>query len=201
MFRDCENTKKISKCDFGTIIVNSKNMNQALHYHDQFEHLYSAHDSFFKRIIAKYFSGEEHADVQQEFAIHLYFLFEKKYQTDASLFDSKAWLRTVVTHFCISYLRKQKAQKNAVWENTTTAFVLKATEDQLDREQQIIGLMQQALGCVDKHEALILKMKYMYQKPSKEIEQRLGIQYADVQINRIKAKIRKKLNRTDLDWL
>jgi len=44
-------------------------------------------------------------------------------------------------------------------------------------------------------------MKYMYNKPSKEIEQKLSIQYADVQINRIKAKIRKKLNRSDLDWL
>jgi len=176
-------------------------MSQAIHYHDQFEQIYNAHNSFFKRIISKYFSGDTHADVQQEFAIHLYSIFEKKYPRDAALFDSKAWLRTVVTHFCISYLRKQKAQKNAVWENTTTAFILKATDDQLDRERQIVELMQQALGCVDKHEALILKMKYMYQKPSKEIEQKLGIQYADVQINRIKAKIRKKLDRTDLEWL
>jgi hypothetical protein len=44
-------------------------------------------------------------------------------------------------------------------------------------------------------------MKYMYQKSSKEIEQRLGLQYVDVQINRIKLKIRKKLATTDHSWL
>jgi hypothetical protein len=41
----------------------------------------------------------------------------------------------------------------------------------------------------------------MYQKSSKEIEQRLGLQYVDVQINRIKLKIRKKLATTDHSWL
>jgi len=98
-------------------------------------------------------------------------------------------------------LRRKKAQKNEVWVNTTTTAILKATENNLEREMLLTELMQQALGCVDKFDALILKMKYMYNKPSKEIEQKLSIQYADVQINRIKAKIRKKLNRSDLDWL
>ncbi len=176
-------------------------MNQAVHFHDQFECIYHANGTFFKRIIAKYFSGEEHADVQQEFAIHLYLIFEKKFETDAALFDSQAWLRKVVTHFCISQLRKNQSQKNAVWVNTTTTAILKASDNCVEKEMLITELMYQALGSVDKFEALILKMKYIYQKPSKEIERRLGIQYADVQINRIKAKIRKKLNRTDLDWL
>lgn len=166
-----------------------------------FEHVYAAQLPFFKRIIAKYFSGEELADTLQEFSIHFFLLFEKKYHTDSALFDSKAWLRTVVTHYCISQLRKKQAQKNTVWEKTTTTVILKAEDQQIEKELLIQEMMQQALGCVNKFEALLLKMKYMYQKPSKEIEQILGIQYADVQINRIKAKIRKKLSRTDLDWL
>lgn len=176
-------------------------MSQAVPHPILFEQIYNAQVPFFKKIIAKYFSSDEQADIQQEFAIHFFFLFEKKYEKDTALFDSKAWLRTVVTHYCISQLRRKKAQKNAVWVNTTTTAILKATENSLEREMMLAELMQQALGCVDKFDALILKMKYMYNKPSKEIEQKLSIQYADVQINRIKAKIRKKLNRSDLDWL
>ncbi|MFM8596045.1 MAG: sigma-70 family RNA polymerase sigma factor [Flavobacteriales bacterium] len=176
-------------------------MNQAAAHPILFEQIYNAQVPFFKKIIAKYFSSDEQADIQQEFAIHFFFLFEKKYEKDAALFDSKAWLRTVVTHYCISQLRRKKAQKNEVWVNTTTTAILKATENNLEREVLLLELLNHALGCVDKQEALILKMKYMYQKPSKEIEQKLGVQYVDVQISRIKAKIRKKLNRTDLHWL
>ncbi|MEY3075151.1 MAG: hypothetical protein RJB25_789, partial [Bacteroidota bacterium] len=52
-----------------------------------------------------------------------------------------------------------------------------------------------------KKEALILKMKYEYKRSSKEIERRLDVQYVDVLIARIKAKIKKKMGRMELDWL
>ncbi|MEN9743148.1 MAG: hypothetical protein RLZZ65_953 [Bacteroidota bacterium] len=183
------------------IIVNCVFMNQLALQHQSFEEIYQAHTTFFKRIIAQYFPSSEQQDVLQEFAIHFYFLFEKKYPADAALFDSKAWLRTVLSHFCVSMLRKKNAQKNAVWVQTTTQAILIASTDQIERETLLIELLHASLGCVNKQEALVLKMKYMYQKSSRDIERILGIQYADVQINRIKAKIRKKLNRTDLTWL
>jgi tRNA 2-selenouridine synthase SelU len=44
-------------------------------------------------------------------------------------------------------------------------------------------------------------MKYEYKRSSKEIEQRLGLQHVDVLISRIKAKIKKKLGRIELDWM
>jgi len=176
-------------------------MNQAAYTNRAFEPIFTSQVPFFKRIIAKYFSADEQADVLQEFSIHFFLLYEKKYQVHAELFDSKAWLRTIVTHFCISLVRKKKAQKNAVWENTINTAILRAAESEVAREHELISLMSLALGCVTKQEALILKMKYMYQKSSKEIEQRLGLQYVDVQINRIKLKIRKKLATTDHSWL
>lgn len=71
----------------------------------------------------------------------------------------------------------------------------------IGKEQAIQALYQEALGCVSKKEALILKMKYEYKRSSKEIEQRLAVQYVDVLIARIKLKIKKKIQRTDLDWL
>jgi DNA-directed RNA polymerase specialized sigma subunit len=69
------------------------------------------------------------------------------------------------------------------------------------REFALQALYLEALGCVDKKEALILKMKYEYKRRSKEIEQRLAIQHVDVLISRIRAKIKKKIGRIDLDWL
>jgi DNA-directed RNA polymerase specialized sigma subunit len=54
---------------------------------------------------------------------------------------------------------------------------------------------------VSKKEALVLKMKYEYKRSTKEIEHRLELQHVDVLIARIKAKIKKKMGRIELDWL
>lgn len=167
----------------------------------QFETMYAAQQRFFKHIIGRYFEGAQQQDVLQEFAIHLFTLFIKKQQDNAHLFDSKAWLRAILVNFCISQLRKEQAQKNSVWKKTATQHVLVADEIIIGKEELIQSLYAEALGCVSKKEALILKMKYEYKRSSKEIEQRLGVQYVDVLITRIKAKIKKKMVRTDSDWL
>ena len=76
-----------------------------------------------------------------------------------------------------------------------------AKEASLHQELEIKLLYQQALGCVTKKEALVLKMKYEYKRSTKEIERRLALQHVDVLIARIKAKIKKKMGRVELDWL
>ena len=167
----------------------------------QFETMYAAQQRFFKHIIARYFEGAQQQDVLQEFAIHLYTLFTQKHQDNAHLFDSKAWLRAILVNFCISQLRKDQAQKNSVWKKTATQHVLVADHMLIGKEEAIQSLYLEALGCVSKKEALILKMKYEYKRSSKEIEQRLGIQFVDVLITRIKAKIKKKMGRIETDWL
>jgi DNA-directed RNA polymerase specialized sigma subunit len=98
-------------------------------------------------------------------------------------------------------LRKDQAQKNSVWQQTRVHHVLVAQEFAPQREFELQALYFEALGCVDKKEALVLKMKYEYKRSSKEIEQRLGLQHVDVLISRIKAKIKKKLGRIELDWM
>ena len=169
--------------------------------HSQFESLYATQQRFFKQIIARYFDGPQQQDVLQEFAIHLFSLLQQKQDTDAHLFESQAWLRTVLVHFCISLLRKEQAQKNRVWTKTSTQYVLVADEMILGKEQALKALYEEALGCVSKKEALILKMKYEYKCSSKEIERRLGIDYVDVLINRIKTKIKNKMGKMELEWL
>jgi len=172
----------------------------SIHY-SQFESLYAAQQRFFKHIIARYFDGAQQQDVLQDFSIHLFALLTQKQAENAHLFDSKAWLRTVLVHFCISQLRKDQAQKNSVWKQTTVQHILVAKEATLHQELEIQMLYQQALGCVTKKEALVLKMKYEYKRSAKEIERRLELQHVDVLIARIKAKIKKKMGRIELDWL
>lgn len=169
--------------------------------HQQFESLYAHEQRFFKHIIARYFDGAQQQDVLQDFSLHLYGLLAKHQPENAHLFDSQAWLRKVLVHFCISQLRKDQAQKNSVWQQTTVYHVLVAQEFAPQREFELQALYFEALGCVDKKEALVLKMKYEYKRSSKEIEQRLGLQHVDVLISRIKAKIKKKLGRIELDWM
>ena len=88
-----------------------------------------------------------------------------------------------------------------MWKQTTVHHVLVAQQASNLHELELQTLYLQALGCVTKKEALILKMKYEYKRSSKEIERRLDVQYVDVLIARIKAKIKKKMGRMELDWL
>ena len=165
-----------------------------------FELYLQSEKRFIEQIIARYFRGELRHDVLQELSIHLFFIYNQNFESKAHLFDSRAWLRTVVVNFCISQLRKEQAQKNSVWSQSTTSINLKADEHASINEDQMQLLYNAALGFVSKKEALILKMKYEYKCTSKEIERRLKIQYVDVLIARIKARIRKKMGRIDLEY-
>jgi RNA polymerase sigma factor (sigma-70 family) len=168
--------------------------------HSQFESLYATQQRFFKYIIARYFEGPQQQDVLQDFAIHLFVLLHRKKDADVHLFESKAWLRKVLVHFCISQLRREKAQKNNVWTKTITQHIIVADEMILGKEQALKELYQEALGCVSKKEALVLKMKYEYKCSAKEIERRLGLPHVDVLLGRIKAKIKNKMGRIELEW-
>lgn len=164
-----------------------------------FETVLRAQQRFFERIIARYFKGAQQQDVFQEFCVHLHALYLQKSPTKAQLFDSKAWLRTVLVHFCISQLRKEKAQKNSVW-NQTTVVVNLAADAVVLNELELQALYEAALGCVSKKEALVLKLKFEYKCTAKEIEQKLDVQHVDVLIGRIKEKIRKKMGSINLEF-
>lgn len=166
----------------------------------RFEFVLSHHQRFFERIIAQYFKGEQKQDVFQEFSLHLFGLYQQKFPNDAHLFDSKAWLRTILVNFCISQIRKEQAQKNSVWTKTSSLVILISDELVKLSEDDVQNLYTAALGCVSKKEALILKMKFEYKCTAKEIERRLGVQHADVLIARIKEKVRKKMGRIDLEF-
>lgn len=174
-------------------------MKPTAHFYSSFEKLLHVQQRYFQHIIARYFKGVQQQDVFQEFCIHLHVIYVQKYHDNAQLFDSKAWLRTVLVNFCISQLRKEQAQKNSVWKQTTVVDQLVA-DTQVLQEAELQALYEAALGCVSKKEALVLKLKFEYKCSSKEIEHKLGLQHVDVLIARIKEKIRKKMGRIYLEF-
>jgi hypothetical protein len=96
-------------------------MHQAAYTPRAFEPIFTSQVPFFKRIIAKYFSADEQADVLQEFSIHFFLLYEKKHQVHAELFDSKAWLRTVVMPFGkIPSIRRYFGPLKVKWRESTS---------------------------------------------------------------------------------
>ncbi|MEN9700543.1 MAG: hypothetical protein RLZZ301_1741 [Bacteroidota bacterium] len=161
------------------------------------EQVLETHGRFFQSQIRQYLPPMERDDAFQDFSVHLYQLIQKRFDEQAHLFDSKAWLRTVVVHFCISELRKRQALKNQVWIQTTTDKIVVAQESSPEKEELIRQFFEQALGCLTKYDALVLKLKYCYNRPTKEIEARLQLKHADVYIARLKEKIRKKMGRID----
>jgi DNA-directed RNA polymerase specialized sigma subunit len=71
-----------------------------------------------------------------------------------------------------------------------------------DQEELIAELFEAVLGSVNKRDALVLKMKYCYDKSSKYISEKMGIKHVDVYIQRIKERVRRQTGNVNLDdWL
>lgn len=174
-----------------------------------FTEILNRYQNFFIQQIRLKFEGDDVKDVFQDFCIHLYTLVQNKYSTDIDLFSSKAWLKTVVSNFAISVLRK-KNKKRAIKfiSEEKTEFIrsnYSLDSDGADFKQgepDFNEAMNNALSHLNKREALILKMKYFYGKSSASISRLLNVAHVDVTIGRLKQRIVKKTGIADLDiWL
>jgi RNA polymerase sigma factor (sigma-70 family) len=180
-----------------------------------FTELMNRYKGFFIQQIRLKFEGEEIQDVYQEFSIHLYQILAQKYSDQVDLFNTKAWLKAVVSNFCISELRKKnkKRKVNLVSEEKTTLVRSNFSDasynsDQAPGEPNYFGAMKSLLSIISKREALMLKMKYYYGVPSARIERILNVAHADVTIGRLKQRILRKGKLNDfeefvakMDWL
>ena len=167
-----------------------------------YNELMQEHGTFFKHVMRKNIPYHELPDTFQEFSIHFFQLIVDRYDAQPDLFSSYGWLKTITHHFCISEIRKRQAKKNQVWENTTTEKVFVQENPVYDQEELISQLFEAVLGSVNKRDALVLKMKYCYDKPSKYISEKMGIKHVDVYIARIKERVRRQTGNVNLDeWL
>jgi RNA polymerase sigma factor (sigma-70 family) len=180
-----------------------------------FTELINRYQGFFIQQIRLKFEGDEVFDVYQEFCIHLYHVLCQKYTTDVDLFNTRSWLKAVVSNFCISELRKKNKKRKVkliAEQKTEIARSNYSDEsyntDKIHGEPNYFGAMKTLLGIISKRDALILKMKYYYNVPSVRIARLLNVAHVDVTIGRIKQRILRKGKIHDfeayissIDWL
>lgn len=173
-----------------------------------FTEILNRHQSFFMMLIKDKFELDDAKDVFQDTCLHLYELLQTKYKDNVDLFNSKAWLRTVVNNFCLSELRRRK-RKSAItlipeYQTTIVRQNYSETETQAglsNNSQDVNQLMNELLKLVSKQDALMLKMKYYYGKPSIYISRVLNVAHVNVSINRIKERIVQKSGVKNIDEL
>ncbi len=173
-----------------------------------FTEILNRHQRFFISLIRDKFQGDEVHDVYQDVCLHLYEILNRHWNNQQDLFNSKAWLRTVVINFCLSELRKRNQIKRVkLVPEKDTAFQrsIFAEPDEIsgieNNKHDLQGVLYDLLQLISKHDAMILKMKYYYGKPSSYISRKLNVAHVDVSIGRIKEKIQKKSGIKNIDEL
>ena len=173
-----------------------------------FTELLNRYQGFFLHQIRLKFEGEEVYDVYQEFCIHLYQILSTKYSTDIDLFNTRSWLKAVVSNFSISMLRKKNKKRkiNLISEEKTSIARANYSDesdntDQPKGEPDYFHAMSDILLYLSKRDALMLKLKYYYGVPSARIARILNVAHVDVTIGRLKQRIIRKSGINDLDAL
>jgi len=173
-----------------------------------FNEVMNRYGKFIYYLIRDKFEGEDVKDIYQDFSIFLYQQIGKFYSESANLFDTKAWIRTVTTNYCISEIRRRNGKKQLkfISEEKTELIRLHFTNESTDSSElydlqnakDLHQAMNDLLQLLSKRDALILKMKYFYGKPSAYISRKMNESHVDVYIGRLKEKIKKKSGVNDL---
>lgn len=173
-----------------------------------FNEVMNRYGKFIFLLIRDKFEGEDIKDMYQEFSIFLFHQIGKFYSESANLFDTKAWIRTVTNNFCISEIRKRNGKKQIKFISEEKSEVIRlhfadesmdsSTLNDLQNATDLGNAMSELLNILSKRDALILKMKYFYGKPSTYISTKMNESHVDVYIGRLKEKIKKKSGIRDI---
>jgi len=173
-----------------------------------FNEVMNRYGRFIYMLIREKFEGEDVKDMYQDFSIFLFQQIGKFYADSANLFDTKAWIRTVTNNFCISELRRRNAKKKLkfISEEKSKVIRLHFADESMDsselfdlrNSQDLNKAMDDLLQFLSKRDALILKMKYFYGKPSAYISRKMNESHVDVYIGRLKERIKKKSGIQDI---
>jgi DNA-directed RNA polymerase specialized sigma24 family protein len=164
---------------------------------------------FISLIRLKFQEPEEVKDIYQNFSIFLYDKIGILYPLSPDLFDTKSWLRTIVSNFCISELRKKNAIRQPLLiPEAKTEFIRTNYSDNQDDTSGLYDFNKKTsvddgidilFKLLTKREVLILKMKYYYNKPSVFISSKMNETHVDVLISRIKEKLKRKSGVKDIN--
>ena len=176
-------------------------MNYRLH-HSLFNEIMNRYDLMFVSVIRSHFKNlEDQKDIYQEFSIHLFMLIEAQYSKSIDLLHTATWLKAVISNFCKSQIRKKNAKRKIKFSSDgfITTHLEQFSEDS-DADTPLFDfsgdvnsyeIMKSVLKLVSRQEAMMLKMKYYYNKPSTYISRKLNVTHVDVKIGRLKKRIQR----------
>ena len=169
------------------------------------EEFLNRYDKLIYSRILKFKQKEDAKDLFQDFCLHIYQKIPVEFHRNPDAFSSSSWVVQVVDNFLKSDFRKENAQKNIQrktisqltdyqWETISSSFKEGAPTIELTNEQfeEVLRVIFQHIS---KRDALMLKMKYYYGKPSKYITEKLNISHVNMQIKRVKEQIQNRIPR------
>jgi len=176
-------------------------MNYRLH-HALFNEIMNRYDLMFVSVIRSHFNNQEdQKDIYQEFSIHLFMLIEAQYSKSIDLLHTATWLKAVISNFCKSQIRKKNAKRKIKFSSDgfITTHLEQFSEDSntdtplfdFSGDVNSYEIMKSVLKLVSRQEAMMLKMKYYYNKPSAYISRKLNVTHVDVKIGRLKKRIQR----------
>lgn len=176
-------------------------MNYRLH-HSLFNEIMNRYDLMFVSVIRSHFKNlEDQKDIYQEFSIHLFMLIEAQYSKSIDLLHTATWLKAVISNFCKSQIRKKNAKRKIKFSSDgfITTHLEQFSEDSdvdtplfdFSGDVNSYEIMKSVLKLVSRQEAMMLKMKYYYNKPSTYISRKLNVTHVDVKIGRLKKRIQR----------
>ena len=172
------------------------------HHHSLFNEIMNRYDLMFVSVIRSHFKSlEDQKDIYQEFSIHLFMLIEAQYSKSIDLLHTATWLKAVISNFCKSQIRKKNAKRKIKFSSDgfITTHLEQFSEDS-DSDTPLFDfsgdvnsyeIMKSVLKLVSRQEAMMLKMKYYYNKPSTYISRKLNVTHVDVKIGRLKKRIQR----------
>ncbi len=186
-------------------------MNYRLH-HALFNEIMNRYDLMFVSVIRSHFNNQEdQKDIYQEFSIHLFMLIEAQYSKSIDLLHTATWLKAVISNFCKSQIRKKNAKRKIKFSSDgfITTHLEQFSEDSntdtplfdFSGDVNSYEIMKSVLKLVSRQEAMMLKMKYYYNKPSTYISRKLNVTHVDVKIGRLKKRIQRLTGINNIEEL
>lgn len=154
-------------------------------------------------VIRGFFKGEDVKDIYQELMLHFYQLIGRLYENDQNLFSTRSWVRTISENFCKSELRKRNGKRKVqlVYDDVSVnnSRHIEDFDFEASSDKDLNEAIKDFLTNLSKREALILKMKYYYGKPSTYISQKMNEAHINVCIQRIKERLMRRTGIEDIE--
>jgi RNA polymerase sigma factor (sigma-70 family) len=174
--------------------------------HTIYEEFLNRYERLIISRIYKFKTGDDVADLFQDVTIHIYQKIPIEFHKNPDAFSSSAWVVQVVDRFLISMYRKEKAKKNIhsktisqlsdfQW-NTIANQQISEDSDLHFTETEFDAILKVIFEHINRKDALMLKMKYYYNKNSDFISEKLNVSHVNMRLKRLKEQLQNRVPQT-----